>query len=140
MASSVIESIRDYICDCPLLKDGKIGVDWLGDEPVEYVIEPVPAEPVVKRYADGGALKQCLFVFASRESYGADVLDNLGNCGFYESFAAWLEEKNNAGEYPALEGNKLATSIAATTCGYLFDATANTGRYQIQCNLQYQEG
>lgn len=139
MGDSVIQSIRNYISECPLLKDGKIGIDWLGDEPVEYVIETIPAEPVVKRYADGGTLRQYVFVFASRESYGADVLDNLSNCGFYEEFSRWLKAKDRAGEYPALDGNRLATAITANTCGYLFDATANTGRYQIQCVLQYQE-
>ena len=46
---------------CPLLdEDGKVRVNFLGDTPIEYVIEEVPAEPIVKRYVDGSSIRQVL--------------------------------------------------------------------------------
>ena len=49
---------------CPLLdEDGKVRVNFLGDTPIEYVIEEVPAEPIVKRYVDGSSIRQVLFIF-----------------------------------------------------------------------------
>lgn len=55
---------------CPLLdEDGKVRVNFLGETPIEYVIEEVPAEPIVKRYVDGSSIRQVLFIFASRDEY-----------------------------------------------------------------------
>lgn len=136
---NIVDAVHDYISACPLLKDGRLGVDWLGSEPVEYVIEVVPAETVIKKYADGGALKQLVFLFASREAYSADILDNLSNCGFYEQFADWVEMQDKAKIYPDMGQGRVVTGIRTTTCGYLFDADANTRRYQIQCVINYQE-
>lgn len=140
--NNIIEGIRAYFLDCPLLDEsGKIGVDFLGDEAVEYVIESVPCEPVIKRYMDGGTQRQYLFVFASREAHGSDALDNMVNCGFYEAFADWLEAQDRDSIYPQLPEGKTPIGIKAITCGYLFDAGPDTGRYQIQCRLIYnQEG
>ena len=136
---TIIESVRAYICGCPLLdEDGKVGVDWLGKNPVEYVIEEVPGTPIVKYYADGGTLRQFVFLFASREAYSADVLNNMSNCGFYERFRDWLEQQDERGFYPELTG-KLPVKIEATTCGYIFDAAGDSARYQIQCRLLYQQ-
>ena len=136
--TSIIEGLRDYFTICPLLdKTGKIGVDYLGSESVEYVLEAVPCDPVLARYTDGGTKRQFLFVFASREAYGADTLNNMVNCGFYERFADWLEIMNRCGNYPALPDKKMPLQIEALTCGYLFDAGPDTGRYQIQCRLTY---
>lgn len=137
---SIMESLRKYFSGCPLLdENGKIGVDFLGNTSVEYVLETVPAEPIVKRYADGGSIRQYVFTFASREAYGADALNNLCNCGFYAALAEWLEKQNNSKIFPALPDSLTPISIVVTTHGYLFDAGPDTGRYQIQCNLTYYQ-
>ena len=61
----IIDSIRNYIRGCPLINKGKVNVDYLGVDIGEYSIEPTPADPIIKRYADGGTLRQYLFVFSS---------------------------------------------------------------------------
>lgn len=59
---SVISAIRDFItAECPYLDEfsdmfsdvAKVDVDTLDSEPTNYMIEVVPADPVVKRYANG---------------------------------------------------------------------------------------
>ena len=55
---------------------------------------------IIKRYVDGSSVRQFEFIFASRESYGQEVLQNIENSGFYEHFADWIEEKNKASEFP----------------------------------------
>lgn len=135
---SIIEGLRAYFLSCSLLdENGKIGVDFLGNEAVEYVIESVPCEPVLSRYTDGGTKRQFLFVFASREAYGADALNNMLNSSFYESFADWLSEQDKKGNYPELPSGKMPIGIKPLTSGYLFDTSPDTGRYQIQCQLIY---
>lgn len=136
---NMIESIMTYLCTCPLLKDGALRVDYLGDVPTEYVVESVPTSGVVKQYADGGSLREYLFVFGSREYYGDDIIQNLENSGFYEKFAAWIKEQDDNGNYPDFEEGKTAQKIEVTTSGYLFDATENNARYQIQCRILYYQ-
>lgn len=136
----IMEAIRSFIAGCPLLRDGYLHVDYLGADPTEYVIESTPADGVIKQYADGGALKQFVFVFGSREYYGADVIGNLANSAFYEQFAAWLEDQNKTGNLPELGEGKTVQKIETTTTGYLLYGDANTARYQIQCRLIYFEG
>lgn len=137
---SIIESIRSYICTCPHLKDGKLNVDYLGAEPTEYVVESVPSSGVLKEYADGGKLRQYVFVFGSREYYSDKVHRQLENSGFYEDFASWIEGQNEAGSLPELSGGLEAQKLEVVSTGYLLDATEKNARYQIQCRLIYYEG
>ena len=59
----IIEKVREYFIGCPLIdRDKRIRVDYLGVEEVEYTIDSVPVEPIIQKYADGGALKQFVFV------------------------------------------------------------------------------
>ena len=136
----IIDKIREYFLQCPLLDEpARLNVDYLGVEPVEYTIDSQPTTPVLKRYTDGGALKQYTFVFGSREYYGADVLQNIENSGFFEKFAEWVEEQSEKGNLPELGDNKKAISMEVLTSGYLFGASEDSARYQIQCRLIYYE-
>lgn len=136
----IIEKVREYFLKCPLIsKKTQINVDYLGVNSVEYTIDSVPVEPILNKYIDGGALKQFVFVFASREYYGSDVLQNMENSGFYQLFYEWLEEQNNIGNLPKLTGRKIAKEIGAITQGYMFDSSEESARYQIQCRLTYYE-
>ena len=101
---SIIESVRDFISGCPLLKNGiLLNVDRLGDSEIEYTIDSDITDPILRRYTDGSSLRQFNFVFASREKYGADTLQNIANSGFYEDFADWIETQSNAGNLPILD-------------------------------------
>lgn len=136
---TVIESLRNYFAACPLLKEGKLSVDYLGQEPTGYTIDVMPSSGILKRYADGGSLREFLFVFGSREYYGKTVLQNLENSGFYERFAAWLEDRDRHGDYPEIGEGRTVQEMSVTSTGYLFDATENNARYQIQCRLLYYQ-
>lgn len=134
MKKTVIECLREHIMKFPDLKDGCLMVDYLGDEPYEYVIETVPCNPIYKKYTDGSCMKQFLFIFASREYYGADINQNIENLAFYESFSDWITD----GELPDLDG-RIPVSLDVLTAGYAFDADSNSARYQIQLRLLYEE-
>lgn len=136
---TIIEGIRDYMAGCPLLRDGLLNVEYLGQTPTEYVIETVPTSPVVKQYADGGALKEYLFLFASREYFGTDTLQNIENSGFYEKMAEWIAAQNKTRHFPVLEKGKTAQEMQVVSTGYLFDASEKNARYQIQLRLLYYE-
>lgn len=137
--SPLIECIRNYILRFPELKDGYLLVDILGDKPIEYTIETVPCDPVVRKYTDGSCMKQFLFIFASREFFSEDVAQNIENLGFYEKFEDWIKEQNDEGILPDLGDDREPVSIEVLTGGYAFEADTNTARYQIQLRLTYEE-
>lgn len=139
---TIIESIRNFIKECPHLEEFegaiRIGVDYLDKETTTYSIEKVPCNPVIKKYVDGSCKKQELFIFSSRESFGPDVFNNLENLNFYENFANWIEEMNIKGELPLLD-NKEAEKLEVTSNGYAFATDVDKARYQIQLRLIYLE-
>lgn len=138
---AIIKSIKEFIKTCPLIENGKIRVDYLGEEPIEYSIDPIPAEKVIQSYLNG--VKECQFVFnfCSREYYSRQDVQNIANSKFYEDFEEWLEECNKNKTLPILEGNKVATEIRANTSGYLYNTAEGlaTAKYMIQCVLEYTE-
>lgn len=139
MKKPIIECVRSYILDFPELKNGCFLVDFLGNQPVEYVVETVPCDPIFKKYTDGSCMKQFLFMFASREFYNEDVSRCLENNMFYERFADWITERNFNGILPHLGDERCPVSVEVLTRAYAFDADTNTARYQIQLRLLYEE-
>ena len=133
----IIDNIREFIKGCPLLENDKINVNYLGGDTVSYTIEQVPTNPLIKRYSDGGKQKQVLFIFASRENYDEDVLENMDVAKFYEEFAEWIEEQNESGNLPILDGGMISQAMETLTSGYLINSEDRTARFQIQLRLVY---
>lgn len=137
---SVIESVREFILGCPFLAEGKLNVNHLGAEPPEYVILRVETDEILKKYSDGGTLKQFDFIFGSRERVGGRVKDHLAIADFYERLAEWIAQKDGSGELPRLEEGKTAQAISVLAPGVMRDQTGDSARYQLRCRLIYFEG
>lgn len=137
--SSIIESIRTFFLTCPFLHDGRVNVDYLGEE-MSYSIDPLPCEPVIQKYVDGGKKKQYQFAVCSKEVYDEDARVNIENSGFYQEFQEWLEESSDNGKLPELANEKQhATAVETLNSGYLYDAEANLATYRIECRLIYEQ-
>ena len=136
-ADSIIDALEKYFIGCELLKDGALRVDYLGEKPVEYTIEVLPCDPVVKRYLGGSTVRQYLFAFGSREFYSQERLQNIQNSAFYERLADWLETKSMSGVLPELPDGMEAQQLEVVSSGYLFDGSMTNARYQIQLRLLY---
>lgn len=139
---AIIESIRDYIMECPFLEELKeVNVDFLPDNPDTYSIEQTPSEPIVKRYMDGTTDRQITFVFACRMSYSDELINNINNSGFFERFQDWLFDNSEEGILPELDEGLIPEKIEAISSGYLYDISGdlNNARYQIQCRLLYEK-
>ena len=137
MADTIIQSLWDYFLACPLMCDRKINVDFLPEKSLEYSIDTTPATEIIKQYVDGSSVRQYLFVIRSVQDYGSDVLQNIANSGFFESLSNWLEEQTRKKNFPTLPSGKEPQKIEAQSTGYLFVSGPDTGKYQIQCRLQY---
>lgn len=136
----IMESIRDFISKCPYLDDfAQINVDYLHKDAISYSIQTEPSNPIIKKYINGDALRQLVFTFSSRESYGPNEILNIENSGFYEDFSSWIESESNIGNLPTLDNGKLSRKIEVLTPGYVFQTDIDRGQYQIQLRLIYYQ-
>jgi len=133
---SNIELIKEYMEQCPLLKTGKIHVDYLKDKPQSYSIDRTPTTPIVKQYRDGGAIKQITFDFSVTAPISSQAIVNLANSKFCEDFMQWIENQNRNRELPKIKG---VQEIKCTSPGYLLQKTETMAIYIIQMNCQYYE-
>ena len=136
--SSLIDSIREFALTCPFLRDGRVNVDYIGEE-MGYSIDPLPCDPIVQKYTDGGAKKQFQFAFTSQEEYDQDSRINIENSGFFQSFDEWLQEQDFNGNFPKLEEGKIPVSLETLNSGYLYDLNGVNAKYRIECRLIYAQ-
>ena len=100
---SVAVKVKEFIETCPFLKEFEqatfsvVNMNVLEDGATMYSIEETPAEPIVRRYADGSSVRQYVFSLCSRELYGP--AENEATAEFYEKFSEWPD---NAGSTPPL--------------------------------------
>jgi len=137
----IIESIRNFIreMDCLEMFNNaiRVNVNYLDSTVDTYSIEEMPISPILKTYVNGDSIRQYAFIFTSREPYGADVLQNIDNSGFYEKFADEIETKNDNEIFPILGDDLETQEIKVTSTGYAFAVSEDTAQYQIQLRLKY---
>lgn len=137
---SVASKVMEFLSECPYMREFEqlfpvVELDILGESPTTYMVESTPAEPVLKRYANGVTERQYVFSLCSREFYGAP--ENVDTSEFYENFSDWLDTCTKEGKLPDLKGNLISKSIRATTEGYLYDTQEQKCQYRIQCQFIY---
>lgn len=136
--SKLIDIVRSYILTCPFLSDGRVNVDYIGTD-MGYSVDPLPCDPIMQRYMDGGAKKQFQFAFTSQEEYDQDARINIENSGFFQSFEEWLEQQSFNGNLPELGEKKNPISIETLNSGYLYDMNGENAKYRIECRLIYAQ-
>lgn len=109
MKRSKMQLIKEWIEKCSLLNGGKINVDYLKDKPQSYSIDQTPVNPVVKKYTDGGKVKQIAFDFSVQAPISSKAIVNLANSKFCEDFMKWVEDQNYLGNLPKIEGIREVT-------------------------------
>ena len=131
----MISKIRQYFFNLGIIdENSNINVDFLSNEPIQYVIEPIPVEPIIKPYKDGGSLRQFVFQFGSREYFGADVIQNMANTEFYEDFSALIEANSKKGVLPNIDGIQ---SIECLSNGTINEDNTDNAKYVIQMRITY---
>ena len=131
---SKIELIKEFIETCPYLKSGKVNVDYIKDEPQSYSIEETPATTVLIQFADGGVRKQILFNFSIQANFS--VLENIKNSKFCDDFTEWIEEQNNKGNLPTINGIDWIKCLGR---GTILQTTETTAIYVIPMQVAYIE-
>lgn len=133
----MIDKLRDYFMNnVTLAKEfDNILADFLGKDATTYTIEPVPSEPILKPYTDGGYLGQYQFYFGSREFYDDSIAQNISNLDFYERFKNEIEQNNRKHILPQIDGIQ---SIECQSHGAIQNNEENgTAKYVIQMRITY---
>lgn len=131
---SIISAIREYFEKQNILKNKKVNIDFIKNNTNEYIIEPVPIEPIYKQYVDGKAIRQYVFQFSSLNYLTSEVINNLLNSEFYENFSKIIEENNKKGILPKIEGIQ---SIECLNIGTIENEEQNKAKYSIQMRILY---
>lgn len=134
---TVIESVQKWLKTYSGLK-GRLDVDFLSEDADTYSVDTIPCEEVLKRYKDGGTMKQFQFAVSSRRFYEQNIKQNISNLQFFEDLTAWVEKKSRARELPAMDNGRQPLKIVVTSTAYPFIVSEDgKARYQIQLRLEY---
>ena len=119
---------------------GRLDVDFLDENADTYSVDTIPCEEIIKRYKDGGTVKQFQFAVSSRRFYEQNIKQNLSNLQFFEDLTAWVESKARSRELPTMDKGRTAQKIVVTSTAYPFIVSEDgKARYQIQMRLEYYQ-
>lgn len=131
---SKIELIKEFIETCPLLKNGKVNVDYIKDKPQSYSIDETPATTILTQFADGGRRNQILFDFSVQANFS--ILENIKNSKFCDDFTSWIYEQNKNNNLPKIDG---ICWIKCLGRGTILQTTETTAIYVIPMQVAYDE-
>ncbi len=134
---TVIESVQKWLKTYSGLK-GRLDVDFLGEDAETYSVDTIPCEEVLKRYKDGGTMKQFQFAVSSRRFYEQNIKQNISNLQFFEDLTKWVEKQTRARKLPTMDDGRQPIKIVVTSTAYPFIVSEDgKARYQIQMRLEY---
>ena len=114
------EHLRNWFRTCPALAEGnRFRVDYLAENPTEYALYAVPSQINYRENVLGEEIplpvQTINYIFASKESYGADVEQNLANLGFYDEVVAWILVQNMQRNFPAINEGRVKSIVPTLT-------------------------
>lgn len=136
-----ITKLRNYLFNVitSITQDNQyqINVDMLSDDIDNYSLDKIPVASEVERWITGLEIHRDVFMFRSRMAYSQDVINNLKNVGFFETFESIIKGNNENKILPEIAGIE---SIECLNCGTMRDNTTNTCEFQIQIQIKYTIG
>jgi len=134
-----IKKLRDYLMNIiSSLNEqyNQVNVNFLSNEPDNYSLDKIPTGSIVEKWIIGNYLYKDVYSFRSRMNYSADVINNIENIGFYETFEKIIFNNNQNNILPDIDGIE---SIKCLNCGTMKDANTNTAEFDIQIQIEYRD-
>ncbi len=137
-----INFLRTWFRTCPAILDAnRFRINYLSESPTEYAIYASPSTIIYHENVLGEEVPNDIqtinYIFASKESYGADVQQNLASMGFYDDVVAWIIEQNSVRNFPQMNGGRVK-SIVPTLTAYPALIGSDSAKYQIQLRITYK--
>lgn len=126
-------TIKNFIEKCPLLKGGKVNVDYLKSKSYSYSVDETPTTTIIRKFTDGGCKKQINFDFSIQAPFNA--LETINNSKFCDEFTQWIELQERKCNLPEIEG------IEKISCnrGTILQTTETSAIYVIPIQIIYIE-
>ena len=134
-----INKLRTYLMSIIQELNGEyeqLNIDFLSDDVNNYSLDKIPVQTEQNGWIIGNVLYREVYSFRSRMNYSADVVSNIENIGFYETFEKIIKQRNENNVLPDIEGIE---SIRCLNCGTMNNANTNTAEFDIQIEIQYRE-
>lgn len=134
MSQSIIEGLRDYFAECPLLS-GCGSVDWVSDTVGSYGIIP-ESDSEIKKFISGGGKRE--FSFSLQIRLETENKKSIENPELMEEIERWCAVRNAEKNFPHMGSGCIPTKISAEK-GVLHerDKAGRTGLYKIRFKLNY---
>ena len=127
-----MELIKEFLETCPLLKKGKVNLDYIKEQPQSYSVDETPVDPVLNEFRDGGRRLQIQFDFSIQANFS--VLENIKNSMFCDKITNWVYEQNQIGNLPKINGIDWIKCLGR---GTLTQTTEKTAIYSIPMQVAY---
>lgn len=140
-----INAVRRWLMTCPAIQEcgdnnTAFRINVLDYEPVAFVIEDAPGQPVTRRYVRGtGNGNTRNYVVASRQPFSAVTEVQAAVSKVFEDIAVWIDKQNNTRQFPDLGDGRQTRSVEITNRGYIYSETSDTCIYQMQIAVEYNE-
>lgn len=135
-----ISKLREYLFEVinTLTTDRnyQINANMLSNKIDDYSLDKIPTESTVEKYITGGGLYRDVYSFRNRKSYSQDTIKNLENMGFFEQFENAINNNNNEGILPNIEGIQKIECLSPFTL--LYNVDGNTAIFDIQIQITYK--
>lgn len=122
--SEIVESYKQF------------NIDFLPKDAGNFSLDKIPMQKVIDSWIVGSNLCQDTYSFRSRMNYSADVINNMKNIGFFETFEKKIYDRNKNRTLPDIDGIE---SIECLNCGSVNNANTNTAELDIQIRITYRE-
>lgn len=137
-----VARLRNWFRECPAISDtNRFRIDYLAENPTEYAIYAVPSQINTHENVLGEEILDDIqtlnFIFAMKESYGADIHQNLANLGFFDEVISWVITQNALRNFPDIQEGRIK-SIMPTLSPYPAEIGSDVAKYQIQLKLTYR--
>jgi hypothetical protein len=134
-----INKLRAYLMDVlsEIVDSYKqLNIDFLSKDAGNFSVDKMPVPRVVSEWIVGVNLCQDTYSFRSRMNYSVDVINNIKNIGFFETFEKKIQDRNKNGILPEIDGIE---SIECLNPGTMNNANTNTAELDIQIRITYRE-
>lgn len=140
-STTMIDALYAYLDACPQLSGRQFNAAALtgatGQAGVAWAISADQTDEQMTAYQDG-AVRICgQFLLSSGDGCGPEAAQKLSDAGVFDRLAEWLGRENAKRHWPELPAGMIPRSIRAVSAGYLYEPETNSGKYQIQIELEY---
>lgn len=135
----IIEGVKSFLEGFPMLRNKKLGIEFLGEKPERYAIFSLGKSSVIKKYTDGNSLNQFVFAIRLRYDYGNDAVKNARLNEFCEELGVWLAKCTKENKLPHIGYERSVLSIELLSSGKIKNTNYSDCVYEAECRIIYYQ-